>query len=102
GLGKGGLAVIIGVSGAAIAQGAAGRLDDVSRRRRVGLTAHQRDEGASLLLESARLGHHRVDGGWPQPADPARKRWAVHPGGSRFPASVSRTSPTPPLPIPSP
>ena len=62
-----GLAPVVGITRAAIAHRSHRRCDDVRRRRRVGLPAHQGDQRAPLGLELPDLLQDAVDGRRPQP-----------------------------------
>ena len=59
---QGGLSLVVGVAGAAIAQGLPRRLDDVRRGRCVGLSAHQRDERTPLGLKLPDFLQDPIDG----------------------------------------
>jgi hypothetical protein len=62
-----GLAAVVGITRAAVAQRSHRGLDDVRRRRRIGLPAHQGDQRAPLGLELPHRLQDTVDGRRPQP-----------------------------------
>ena len=66
---QGGLSLVVGIAGAAVAQGLPRRLDDVRRRRRIGLSAHQGDERATFGLKLPDFLQDLIDGRRPQAGD---------------------------------